>query len=266
MPSTDGFPIRLGDLEMWESREVELREQLEALSPGLLEKLRRKAEAELTDEQKKLLAQLPPEPTAEEMALYDAANAAMSITPEKVASAIARETPENAVEARKIATQIGEANARVRAISTNRDVANFAYWQLRCEIEQTPEALEARELSLEGKRLFKEEADLEGARRLYERSFVRWAEALKKFPGLTPDSTMGSDLMDFIDEYNAVLVQLDLSLADEDVAAEFALWEVLEANDSEGNYEEARMAHRERGEGRQPGEELPVDPADMLIN
>jgi hypothetical protein len=263
--STDGFLIRLGELDRWKDREQELRDDLEAISPGLPAKMRREAEDGLTEEQKKLLVKLPTEPTAEEMAQYDAANDALSITPAKIASRIAKDMPEQAAEARKIAILIDEANARVRAIDVNRDVANFEYWRLRCDIEQSPEALQARELLLEAKRLFKEEADPDGARKLYERSFVLWDKALKQFPGLTPDSTMGSDIMDFIDEYKAVLDQLDLSLEDEEVANEFVLWDILEHNDNEANYTEAREARKARLEGRTPGEDLPVDPAQSLI-
>lgn len=265
MRSTDGFVIRLGEQEKFEADVKELQQKLEALSPGLAEKMKAEANAALTPEQKKLLASMPAEPTEEESKLQQAATEALDITPFKIASRIAKDDPDKASEARKLATQIDEANKRIRSISTDRDVANFEYWRLRCDIEQTDEALQARELAQEAKTQFQEEGALEKARELYEKSFVLWAKALEKFPGLTPDSTMGSDLMDFVDAYNHVLEQLDLSLGDKEVGDRFALWKIVEANDAERKYADAIEKHQTAVTGIKPLENPAINPADGLV-
>ena len=79
-------------------------------------------------------------------------------------------------------------------------MANYEYWRIRCDLEQTPEALNARRLAHDAKRQF-EEGDLLGAKDLYERSFGDWAKALAQFPELPIDSTTGSDLVDVVEEY-----------------------------------------------------------------
>ena len=267
MPSTEGFLVRMGDQEKYEADVQEYIKKLDELSPGLTEKMKVEAEAALTAEQKRLVIAMPAEPTEEESKLQQEALAALDITPFEVASRIAKDDAGKASEARKLATQVDEANRRIRSISTDRDVANFEYWRLRCEIEQTDDALRARELALEAKREFQDEANLEKARALYEQSFVLWARALDAFPGLTPDSTMGSDLMEFVDEDAQVLTQLDLSLADKEVGDQFALWRVVEANDSERKYADAIVARQERVTGVKPGgADAAINPADGLID
>ena len=229
---------------------------------------------QLTPEQKKLLAQLPSDPTSEQYKLYEEAGEATNITPDKIAARIAKLDPAKAPQARRLAGEIEAARQRANSISTDRDVANYDYWETRCDLEQSPEALEARELAHAAHHAFTE-ADPAGAMKLYERSLDQWAKALAKFPKLTPDSTMGGDIMDFIDGYNSVLQVLDLSLAEDDIAKRFPLWEWLEANDQERKYAAAVDRQRER-EGRKPldapaatpsgGAKPLIDPAEAQLS
>jgi hypothetical protein len=92
-----------------------------------------------------------------------------------------------------------------------------------------------------------------------------WALALSKFPELPADSTMGSDLMDFVEEYATVLAQLDLSMEDEEVANRFALWSIVEANNNEGKYTAALEARQTRRTGIPTGTTPLINPADGLI-
>jgi hypothetical protein len=259
--STDGFLYRLADMEKYEADIKEYRAELDELSPGLEQQMQEEARALLTPEQRQVLDSPPIEPTAEQMDLQTAANDAMHITPSEVASRIAKDKPELAIEARRLASQINDAQERINTIDINRDVANFKYWGARCEIEQSTEALDARELAHEAKSAFNK-ADLESARELYERSFDAWAQAFEKHPSMAPDSTFGDDLMEFVDDYNAVLEQLDLSLADPEVAERFPLWAVVEANDGERKYEEA--LNKRLGRETQEVGEPAINPADML--
>lgn len=75
--------------------------------------------------------------------------------------------------------------------------------------------------------------------------------------------------MDFIEDYAAVLEQLDLSLEDEDVANRFALWDILEVNDQQRKFDTAIEAYKARKAGipipkrAEPGEEAD---SNSLIN
>ena len=191
----------------------------------------------------------------------------MEVTVPKVAARIAKDHPDKAAKAQSLATRIEEANRRANLISSNRDVANYEYWRIRCDMEQTPEALKARELAHQAEGDFKEGATEEAAK-LYEQSFVEWKKVLDQFPEMPRDSTTGGDLMEFIEDYARVLEQLDLSLEDEDVANRFALWDILEVNDQQRKFAAAIEAH----EARQAGLPIPkrtdekADDSKSLIN
>ncbi len=265
MLSTNGYLIQLGELEKYEALAKEKRSELEALQPGIVDAMRAEIDAKLTPRQRQLLAAMPAEPTPEDTKLQQEALEMTDLTTDEIAARIAKELPDKAAEARRLAKEINDAESISRSISTDRDVANFEYWRLRCAIEQTPEALKARELALEGKRAFQDEGDLSRARRLYEDSFVQWDAALEQFPELTPDSTMGSDIMDFIDAYNKVLEQSDLSLADKEVGDRFPLWRIVEANDGQRKYQQALDAHNARATGLPPRMKPPINPEDGFL-
>ena len=73
-----------------------------------------------------------------------------------------------------------------------------------------------------------------------------------QFPELPRDSTTGGDLIDLIEEYAKVLEQLDLSLADDEVADQFRVVGTVEANDQQRKF----AAAIEALQGRKVG--LPV--------
>src|SRR5262249_15159291 len=117
-------------------------------------------------------------------------------------------------------------------------------------------------------------ADPTTAKKLYEQSFDLWAKALAVYPALGPDSTLGNEVMDYVQEYNAVLEQLDLSLADKDVSDRFQLWPVVLANDQERKFADVIDIYKAR-HGQAPpkpveapedhGAKAVLDPADALI-
>lgn len=274
MRSTQGFLIRLVDLQKWEERSKELQTELEALVPGTVERMRAEAVANLTPQQLALLKGLPAEPSEEDYKLYEEASETANITPDKIAARIAKDEPEKASRARRIAKEIDDAQQRINSISTNRDVSNYDYWDARGEVEQTADALNARLFAHEARRAFRDEADPTTAKELYEKSFDLWANVLRSSPALGPESVMGSEVMDIIEEYNSVLEQLDLSLADKDVSDRFALWDVVETNDQSRKFaDELAIFHGRTGkaplktaEGAKDAQAEPaIDPSDALI-
>ena len=248
MPSSFDTMIRLGDLEKVQAEGKKLAQELEGLSPGMGEKLASEAVQKLTPAQREALQKTPESPNDEYYKLRDEATEATNITVDKIAEAIAKSDPAKASQARQIANRMNENSLRLRMIETNRDVSNFAYWSQRCELEQTPEALKARELSHEAKRAF-EDADPTGAKQLYEESFDLWSKALDRVPELGADSPTGSDIMDFVEEYVKVLEQLDLRLSDKAVMDKFALWRIVAENNAERKYDADLDAWRSHDPG-----------------
>ena len=249
MKSTDDFTIRLVDEDMWRNKAASLRGELDAMSPGIEAKMKEEAQDKLTEDQRRVWESYPEQPTADESKWHSEAVEIMDVTVPKIAARIAKDQPENAAKAQRLAAEIEGANRRANLISTNRDVANFAYWRIRCDLEQTPEALKARDLTHQANRLFETEGDPEGAKELYEQSFDEWSKALAQFPELPQDSTTGGDLMEFIESYAKVLEQLDLSLENDEVADRFALWDLLEVNDQQRKFAGAIERYRARQAG-----------------
>jgi hypothetical protein len=264
MPSTEEFLIKLVDDKRWQQEANDLRKELEALSPGLADTMKEEAIASLSSEQRRVWETPPASPTPDESKAMDEAAHATDITVEEIADRIAKDKPEEAAEAQRLAEEIRQANRRASLIETNREVANYEYWRIRCDLEQTPEALEARRLAHDAHRQFEEVGALVPARDLFERSFDQWAAALAQFPELPADSTTGSDLMDVVDEYVNVLKQLELSLEDEEVADRFPLWDLLKANNGQRKYDAAIAAYDARMSGKPAPK--PVSSGKSLIN
>jgi len=238
LKSSFGFYIRLSDYERLIEENDKLQEQLQGMSDNADEEILAEKRATLTAEQLAVLEVPATEWTDQQTTLYYESQAILKVTPLDIAEHISKKSPENAAVVRRLAKKIVSNLEKLRLTNTNRDVVNYEYWETRCQLEQTPEALKARDLAYSGQRVFKRDADLLEAKRLYEESFAEWAKALEKFPKLSLDSTIGADIMEYVDEYSAVLRQLDLTLADEEIVSSFPLWKLVEFNDGERNYVE----------------------------
>lgn len=265
MKSTEDFMIRMVDLEMWEQRVIELKQQLDALSPGLEKSMQEEALASLTPEQRAVTGSPPGELTAEQATAQQEAAEKLNIGTVKIAARIAKDEPAKASQAQGLAQRIDAAQKRVFHISSNRDVANYKYWSIRCDLEQTQEALQARALAHSAKIAFQEKGDPK-AKDDYEKSFDLWAAALAKFPELPADSSTGSDLLDVVGEYVKLLEQQDLSLEDPEVADRFPLWHIVRANDQMNKFESAIKAYDARVTGVPAEGKTLINPADALLD
>lgn len=268
MRASNGMLIRLNDKERWETAADDWIDELDAIEPGLKKRMEDEAYDSLTEEERIARNLSFDERTPEQVKMADEADERLHVTYEEVADRIAEIKPEAAAEARRLATQINEANTRARYIRTNRDVVNFDYWDARARFEQTADALNARRLAHEALRQFRDEANPEGARELYEESFDLWTAALDDSPDIPVDSATGSDIMIYIEEYVDVLGQLDLSLADPELAEAFPLWHIVDANDSEGVLREELELYQTRqatgADSDQP--KSLINPADALVD
>jgi hypothetical protein len=81
---------------------------------------------------------------------------------------------------------------------------------MRCELEQTSEAVDARRFLFEAKK-FMDAADPESAKKSFEKSFDNWALLMERFPAIEDDISF-TELGKDIALYNQVLGQLDLKL------------------------------------------------------
>lgn len=237
--SSLGFYIRLGEEKRLVEETAELVKQLDQLAPSATQEVVSARRDQLTEQERALL-EGPATGLDEEQSMkrYDVLQK-LDVQPSDVAAFIAKTFPEKAAEARRISSRIESNEEKLRLTRSNIGVVNYDYWKTRCDLEQTPEALRARDLAYTARRVFRNDADLLKARELYEESFTEWAKVLKQFSELPYDSATGSDVMEYVEQYSAVLEQLDLNLTDPEVGKKFPLWEVVRANDNSGVFSKA---------------------------
>lgn len=239
LKSSQGFYVRLGEIDKLKEETEALEKRLAEMSPTAVEAALEEKRKQLTPEQIALLEGPETGLTEEQTTMRYEAARQLIVQPTDVAAAIAKQNPEQAAEARRLANKVTLNQAKIRLTRNNSEVVNYEYWATRSALEQTAEALKARELAHEARRVFKNDADLLKARELYEQSFTEWAKIFEMFPQLPLDSVTGSDIWEYVEQYSDVLQQLDLNLVDEEIGRDFPLWAVVEANDNSGVYAKA---------------------------
>jgi len=255
LKSSQGFNIRLANVDRLVEENNELEKKLRTLSENAREAARAAKHEQLTPEQQQVLELPSAGLTNEQQQLRAAAERALEVSPVDLAAQVTKQDPRKAADANRLAKRIVYNINRIRLTNSNRDVVNYEYWAMRCELEQTSAALRARGKAYEAERAFKIDADLLEAKRLYEECFAEWAKVLEAYPKLPLDSTTGVDMMEYIERYSAVLQQLDLSLVDEAIGRKFLLWDVIEANDTSGNYREGVSKYHQHEEPAASGDE-----------
>ena len=244
--ASTGILIRLSNLERLEYESKQLEQEIENLIGNPEEQLLAKIRSEMSDRERELSEMTAAEVPEEEKEAYYDILSKLRVTPEQMAEFVSEEHPEKRKEARKLAYRFAENQQKLRLTKSNIDVSNFSYWKVRCAVEQTPEVLRARALAYAAERAFREDADVLESKRMYEESFQLWAQVFEDFPELGIDSPSGSDIMDEVEKYAAVLDQLDQSMMDEEIERKFPLWDLVEANNNGREFREYVANHKRR--------------------
>jgi hypothetical protein len=200
-----GHTVRLDDLEHVSLTKIRCRDELEALSPGLREKIREERRAQLTDRE---IAAFEMKDTSkmstENLTIASKVFEKLTVTDADLAEALPDDVK---VQGRLLAVRASEADILADRISSYGNVVNYHYWKRRCEIEQAEDTAAARRYLMLGDRAA-EAGDPDGARKSYDQSWEIWAKILEKYPELV-DDVMADDLRDVILRYKLVLDQLD---------------------------------------------------------
>jgi len=142
-----------------------------------------------------------------------------------LAEQVERVAPEYRGEATKLVTEINDLQNNLSNVERDREVTNYPFWLLRCEVEVRPETLEARKLIHEADTAFRVDQDLLAAQKLYQQGFAKWDEVLKQFPNMRSDVLFGDDMMPFINRYRTLVKRLDEPFPDH-----FPLQDILDAH------------------------------------
>lgn len=153
--------------------------------------------------------------------------------------------PEKRKEAGVLVARLSERRMDYTYTQRYKRDANFDYWQLRAEFEQTDIAVAAREKMFQAKQA-RDNQDDQVAVQLYEEGFELWKEVLDRFPDLRdPEGTTGDDLIVYIKEYRDTL-----RVADQQIPDDFPLWDIIENFDSEQEFVEDLQEYRSRAPQR----------------
>jgi hypothetical protein len=201
----DGSLYRLAEFEQVEKdRDAKLKE-LDALSPGLRDELRKQRQAKLSEAERSALRIEPAIRNTEQERLAHEAEQKMFVTDEDLAANIEADKKE---AAKALVQEIERLNKRGGKIERGRKLVAFEYWLLRCGLEQGDAARNAdRHLALASV-AFKIDTDLVAAKREFEAGFKFWRSILDQHPELLKDQT-AYNVLDSVKEYQQVLRQLD---------------------------------------------------------
>ena len=113
-------------------------------------------------------------------------------------------------QAAKLASEIEKNQTTAQRIASYRQIVNFEYWRRRAVVEQTPEALKAREFIYDA-RQSASQALLPEASEKYKAGTAKWAELMnrEKFADLKEDSATADTLKEIIAGYMDVLEKRD---------------------------------------------------------
>ena len=221
IPASSGFPIQLNSLEELIQRRTAIEARLDLLAPGVREQLRQKKIAALPKLQKELWDKPADKRTKEEDYFKAGLEEAVRPQNDEVAAMVPRE---KLSQAREIADQIQRLDQEIDMTDRYRGTVNFAYWRARCDAEQTPEALAARELVHDADELQKGQRYLKEARRKYEQAWESWSVVYEKHPQLF-DSIEAEELVESIAHYVSLLDSLEVL---KEFPSDFKLKKLLE--------------------------------------
>jgi hypothetical protein len=240
--SRSGRVHRLAEYKKRPKQLLKLRQQLDALKPGLREKLREEKLATLEADWQAAY-RVPREdrnPQQRDLA-GRAARELATITDKIVADKITGENHEKALE---LAAEIRTEMLIIGDLLLSLNIVPYDAWLQRCIVEQSPHVLEGRQrLYLANQQYLKARLDSApstgapssndneqelGAKQQFELGFAAWARAFEEFPSLYEDRPICEDLAIVVVIYQQRI--LDRAELPED----FPLMKVLERYPPDG--------------------------------
>lgn len=238
--TTYGYTIQLSKLGEMLSEVTAAKQRLEELAPGGRERIKQKKYDSLTDAEKAVLAKKPSEIQQEEIETHNSALTKSEILPKDFVDEVPEQDRE---EARKLAARATELDDKIRTLESYRDIANYAYWETRCQAEQETTTLAARKAVYDALEAYKQ-TDLILAKSKFEEGWDLWAQVFDRYPVLIND-VEGEDVVEAVQKYKKVLDQSDLPYP----PPGFKLMKLIEAHKSEypdiappGSFEETNGA------------------------
>jgi hypothetical protein len=258
-----GVKMRLGDQSRLEEEVAALKAKFTAIEPDVRAQLVAEKKAALKAAEREALDTPAEKRTHEQQELSYHASQSLEISNHEIAERIGKTHPEQAKPALQLSNELDRKERELQYTINYKADSNYDYWENRAKMEQTSDAIAAREAMYEAHQAFRQ-GDLIKAKQLYKDGFAKWRLVFDAFPkALDNDVSTGDDLVDFIKQYRDVLDQLDETIGDD-----FPLWVALETFDKEQVFKEELEAHKERIGTAKPksAAEKPTSDADKTTS
>ncbi len=115
--------------------------------------------------------------------------------------------PETKAQSAPLTSKIYETQITLEHCDRYRGIVNYGYWEMRCEAEQTVDAVAARKHVYQALEKLNKKYDPIAAKQEFELAWGKWSNVFKEFPELMDDVT-GENLNESIDKYEQVLLQM----------------------------------------------------------
>jgi hypothetical protein len=220
MTTSDGTIYRLNDQEMYEESLRRLTEQIDQMAPGAREKIFERKLAGLSREMRQALETHPEKRSPKQVDLAARAEEEIKVTYDEVARSVTGPQRRKALE---LANKAKQCEDMIRTIKSNRMTVNFNYWRLKAQVEQTADAIAARQAAYEAQTAYKR-GEILTARELCERAAGLWRKVIDEFPAIKEERSFVDDIMDLVKQYRTVLAQFNAKLP-----PDFILGDIVEA-------------------------------------
>ncbi len=223
LPTTDGDLLRLDEQEHLDGLAEKYRQELEALRPGIYDRLVAEKRAKLTPEELAVVDKPMEELTADEHELATDARDKIEVTNTEWAQELPADLRLRGMELAKLRDT---AQWQAKLTHRYRLIVNYNFWKLRGLLERTDEIMEARKLVYQGDRAYTS-GDLVVAKNNYDRAISLWAMMIAKpeFQGIIHEDMLGTDLREIVDRYEIILNQRNETLPED-----FPLKDVIKEN------------------------------------
>ncbi len=248
LPTSFGITIRLEDQENLETLAIELTEKLEAMLPGVSERLHDEKLAELPANVREAIRTPYEQRTPDQINLAGQHEHNTTVTWDEVAD----EAPaEQLVEAQRLANDLMRAVAQVNAISTERGKVNYEYWRTRAEAESEDLTMEARKLTYSAADAM-DKGNVEKAIEDYEKAWTKWREVVDRHPRMAGESVSADEIAEEVNRYRKAL-----SFFGRKFPQPFILQDVLDVAEMKVIYTPEQIAGKERAAREKRAKESP---------
>jgi hypothetical protein len=214
MRSTFGEDLRMKDIVAANQAVARAKEEFEAFCGDKLKELRDERFAKLSDEEKAVLEISDVDRTGEQVYQALQAKAKLEVPFREVAKLM---PADKQFQANELAIKVENAQEFVRHVEVYRNQVNYTYWEMRCNAEQTDEALAARADLYEANQLL-DKGILDGAIAKYASAWNNWNALFNRFPAMMTDEA-AEDVAKAIKAYQRLI--------DKDLPSDFVLNDFL---------------------------------------